>query len=86
MHDSSVMFTSEDVTSSAHISCKLVNFTHSFDNAPGELLVAEVTFEKFIGCSDTVLVILNIGPTDPEALPLKALDEVTANKSASTAN
>ncbi len=79
------MLACEDVSSSAHICCQLINIVHSIYYVTSEVLIPEISDDELVRRAVCEFVILQVDASHPEALHLKLFDQVAADEPASTA-
>src|SRR5262249_45835591 len=81
------MFTGEDVASSAHIGCELVDFIETAVNhLPHEVGITEITYHEVISFCLTETWEFEIGTSDPKAFPLQPPDKMVTDEATGTAD
>jgi hypothetical protein len=80
------MLARENVTGSAHIGCKLVNFVNVGNRRLGERLFPKISENKFIGRRFSEFMPFDIDGPYPKAFLFQAFYQVSPDKSSRSIN
>jgi hypothetical protein len=83
VHHVGIVLAGEDITSPAHIGCKLVDFIEgTIDHVPYEIWITQIADQKVIRLRLAKTWKLEISAPNPKSFPLEPTDQVVTDESA----